>query len=155
MPRCNDCNRFVSLDSDQDPDSSIEVNESGVVEGDVTISNACADCGTELRTASFDVVVEPEALTSAEGKTLSAWLAELTEKEREEVEYELEETGTERTSRSEGKGRGQRTYYGAKIDFDVTATLPGGEGTDRAEGKSCVFSGSWSDDVQASGMDEC
>jgi len=55
--RCPDCNKFVSENTDEDPEFSIDAWMEGdviTVSGTVSIINTCAECGTELRTASFD-----------------------------------------------------------------------------------------------------
>lgn len=44
--RCPDCNKFVSFDTDVEPDVSLDVADDGGVSGSCRIVNACADCGT-------------------------------------------------------------------------------------------------------------
>lgn len=135
--RCPDCNKFVSFDSDVEPEvNDLEVNEDGFVSCNVRIVNACGDCGTELKEASFDMESE----------------IEIGEHKGEEHELTVENTGAERTSRSgffqkgkfvSGFGRYAKTFYGAAVDFTVTCSC----------GKLDV-SGQMTEEVQASGMDE-
>ena len=80
MPRCPDCNRFVALNTEVDPEVELqaelteEEGENGE-KGDITVNltgtvrivNECADCGTELTEFTFDVdasetVSRPEGL---------------------------------------------------------------------------------------------
>ena len=135
--RCPDCNKFVSNEENEPEVESVEYNE-GSVTASVRIVNACADCGTELTEATFEmeasVVVPPEH--TGEGHEISA-----------------EETGCKRTSRSgyydkrkgvwvDKFGRYAKTLYGASVDVRLTC--------------SC---GAWeedvtlSDEIEASGMD--
>lgn len=155
MARCGDCNKFVSLDSDSDPEINLDVGEDGAVSGDVRIENNCAECGTTLRSCTFDVAVSADEIKDENGKTLASWLEGLTPQGRESVSFEIEEGNVERTSRTEGKGRGVRTFYGALVEFDVIAKI---EGDETAEPKTIdverTFSGRFEDDVQASSMDE-
>lgn len=92
--RCPDCNKFVSFDAEVEP----EVQESfdprtGVVSIDVRIVNACAECGAELKEASFQF----EAETALRGPGL---------------ELEVEAT---RAERGEGKGRYRKQFYGVEV----------------------------------------
>lgn len=54
--RCNDCNKFVSLDTETDPEMNSEDfdENSGEFDLSYTIKNNCENCGTELRSADFD-----------------------------------------------------------------------------------------------------
>src|SRR5687767_14393235 len=53
--RCPDCNKFVSFDTEADPETNIDVAEDGAITGDVRIANNCQECGTELKEGTFDV----------------------------------------------------------------------------------------------------
>jgi len=57
MARCTDCNKFVSLELGDNPDMNIDIDEEGVITGDVTITRNCAECGTEMKEGKFDVNV--------------------------------------------------------------------------------------------------
>lgn len=128
MARCNNCNKFVSIE-EQDPEvNGLEVDDDGNVTAEVRIVNACADCGDELTETTFNM----------EGKV------DLDHNSQPGKEHELsaEEDGdSERTTRTEGKGRGLRTFYGAALECEVTCTC-GATSTLRL-----------SDDIQASRMD--
>jgi hypothetical protein len=131
--RCPECNKFVSLDTEGDPEIELEADETtGEVTGTVRIVNACADCGAEMTEATFDVDVDfPEA---------AKHMAEHPDDEAHALD--LEDPSADRTDRSEGKGRGTRTFYGAEAEFTVSC---------RCEFKETK---PWSDDIQASHMDE-
>lgn len=126
MARRPDCNRFVSND-EQDPEvESLECDGDGQVTAEVRIVNACAECSTELAEANFSPEVDLEAFAGHSG---------------DGHDVTVDEGDTERTSRTTGKGRGARTFYGFRVSFDVTCTC------------GATASGEMSDDVQASAMD--
>jgi hypothetical protein len=138
--RCPDCNKFASMDSDSDPEITLDVDDRGVVTGSVHIDNNCGDCGTTLKTADIDV--EEDFSDVIEGH-----IEEVTkngEHEATEEGYELtvEFENEERAVRTEGKGRGARTYYGAQFTIKL----------------HCSCGAEWSRDVtaevQASAMEE-
>jgi hypothetical protein len=52
--RCGDCQKFVGLDSGSEPTGDLSI-EGAEVSGTIEIVNSCAECGTDLQTASFDV----------------------------------------------------------------------------------------------------
>ncbi len=155
MARCPDCNKFVSLDSSQDPECTLDVDESGNVSGSVQITNSCEQCGTEMFTAEFDVSLDASDLTRSEDdKTLADWLKRcqefkatgaLAEDEDDDIDIEVDEGDTERTTRTEGKGRGLKTFYGARVGFTVKVTF---------RGATSEFEGTFEDDIQASSMDQ-
>lgn len=141
--RCNSCNKFVSYDEPQVTTQDIEVatdTDTFTVSGSVEVRLICAECGTDLKTAELEFEHEVK-VTLPEGKELSdnpTW----------------SESSCEGTSRTEGKGRGMRTYYG----FALTGTIEyhlkdkGAEDADDAEQSVEV---AINDDIQASSMDEC
>jgi hypothetical protein len=130
--RCPDCNKFVPLDVDGDPEVELEADETtGEVTGTVRIVNACQECGTELTEATFDVDVE------------FSGAAEHMEKYPEDEAHalELEEPTVDRTSRYTGKGRGTKTFYGAEGVLTVRCRC------------GQTWNSPWTDEVQASSMD--
>lgn len=159
MARCPDCNKFVSLDSSQDPEVTVDVDETGEVSCAFQIANVCEQCSTEMYTAEFDTSVDATAITRSEdSKSLAEFLSECKKKAEEiladpdadhdedlEVDLEVDEGDLERTDRFEGKGRGQRHFYGARVGFTVKATF---------RGVTAEFEGSVEDDIQASSMDQ-
>jgi hypothetical protein len=136
--RCGSCSKFVSFDTDQEPETDdLSVDEEGHVIGSVRIVNCCAECGDELKEASIDVedAGVPEDLKTHLEKELP---------DEGSHDLELEVTSSERTERSEGQGRGRRTFYGAAINFSVTCSCD----------SEFTVDGSVSVEVQASSMEE-
>ena len=128
--RCPDCNKFVGLDTESDPEMDLEVDDTtGQVTGTVRIVNACADCSSELTEAIFEVDLDFE-----EAQEHLAGLGQ-------SHELELSEDVVTRDARTEGKGRGTRTFYGASATFEVKCAC------------GLAWSKEWSDEIQASCMD--
>lgn len=142
--RCPDCSKFVSYDDSTEPEvENLEVDEDGSVTGSVRIVLCCSECGNELKEANFDL--EVDAGDFAE------------EHKGEGHELSVEADGFELTTRAQsqdpktGKAipyRYQKSFYGASGSVTVSCSC-GGEGD-----TSASESYDWSDDVQASGMDE-
>lgn len=65
MARCPDCNKFVSYDDSTEPEVDADVDETGHVTGTVRVVLTCAECGAELREASFDLDVDLSAEVEA------------------------------------------------------------------------------------------
>lgn len=138
MPRCPDCNKFVSLDSDVEPEvNDVSIDENGAITAEVRITNNCADCGSELTEANFSL----EGQVQIEGHS------------GEGHELEAEDGGAERKQKSgyadkkTGKwvnafGRYAKTFYGVSLTVQVDCSC--GELSE-----SVVLE----DEIQASGMD--
>jgi hypothetical protein len=175
MPRCESCNKFVSLDEQEPEVQGVDLQET-TVSASVRIANACADCGTDLREATLDMEcdisedwdehlrevalkckscdgeVKPAHYPEGEDGPLCEDCAgehdhEVCEKNAPEApeEHELEdpeETNSERVQRTEGKGRGAKTFYGAKVEFTIKCKC------------GWEHQGELQDDIQASAMDE-
>ena len=125
--RCPDCNKFVGIDSEQDPEvNDLEISEKGEITGNVRIVNTCIECGSELTEANFDISIEHQFEHNSDCKG---------------TDYDVSGDGFTRTSESTGKGRGMRTFYGAEGDITITCSCGSTETV------------AWSDKVQASHMD--
>jgi hypothetical protein len=129
--RCPDCNKFVGMDTDNEP----EMDESGFDEEEgkgtitVRIANACAECSQELKEANFELEFD-----------LSD---DFEEAKRDDPDAELEWSfDCTRQERTEGKGRGLRTFYGVEVTVSLNNV------------KGAITTESQSDESQASGMDE-
>jgi len=181
MARCPDCNKFVSYDDGTEPEAEADVDETGHITGTVRIALTCAECGTELREASFDLDVDlsaaveehrekcranqpklpcadcgqpyadhrprwpeehPDALNCPVASKPSAVYAE-PEADDSEHEMEVEVDDCELTSRTEGKGRGLKTFYGYHAAVHVRCSCGDFESDTEA-----------SEDTQASSMEE-
>jgi len=135
--RCPDCNKFVSFDADTEPEvSDEEVSEEGLVTASVRIVNACAECGTELTEASFDLEID---LTKE-------CLAHIEDSEKPEDAHEFTvDFESARNDRSEGRGRAVRTFYEVAVDATVTCAC---------DDETWKADGHWEDDVRFSEMEE-
>lgn len=133
MPRCPDCNKFASIEEEEPEVESIDIND-GQISASVRITNNCAECGTEMTEAQLEIEDQLES--------------SLLEKHHgNKHEMSIEEDGVERDQRTEGKGRGLRTFYGARITYKVTCSC--------SKNDTPIHEGELYDDVQASSMDEC
>lgn len=110
MPRCNECNKFVSLNTDIEPEeisSTLNFSDIGTADYDIDIRivNECEECGTELKDAELNVSgsfdIECSDYTDEE---LSGWV--------------LEVEDLVRTERG-GTNRYDKKFYG----FEGTAVL--------------------------------
>lgn len=55
--RCNDCNKFVSLDPGDPQAEGFNVEDKCVVKGTIQISGNCSECSTELLSHEFEIEV--------------------------------------------------------------------------------------------------
>jgi len=136
MPRCPSCNKFAALDTSEDPEVSLEIDEEGTISGDVRIANKCEEDGEELAEANFSIELGEQPTEIAEH-------LEIALPGGEKHHLSIKEVSANRTDRSKGKGRGTKTFYGAEVTFEVTCTCD----------TSFTYEGAWSDDIQASHMD--
>lgn len=134
--RCTDCNRYVTFDSDVEPEVDVEItygDDGNVyVQGNVRIANNCADCGSEMTEASFDVD-ETVHLIHEEGC-----------ERKEEDEPSFDDPEAERFDEYDPPGKPTRYskhMYGASMTVEASC-------------RSCGAKGSveWRDSVQSSGM---
>lgn len=140
--RCPDCNKFVSFDTDTEPETSLEVDEEGTVTGNIRIVNTCGECGTELKEANLEVelvVHEASIHNCGKGKVISKG------KEVERPGFSILDESCSRNERSTpGKTpRYTKHFYG----YDLAVTI-------QCEGCKAEFKGDCCDDVQASAMEE-
>lgn len=160
--RCPDCNKFVSFDTDTEPELSLSVDDEGVVSGTARIVNTCAECSQELKEATLDVEIDLSAEVTAHRDEKRA--ERLADARKEDPAatiddsdndghdgLEIDEESAERTDRVQRtdrhgkpitKSRYMKTFYGA--DVNVTVKFACGE----------TFDGTDSPEVQAGGMDE-
>lgn len=114
--RCPDCNKFVSFDSDADPEVDVRVEDDGSVSGSVRITNNCQECGQELTEANLDIddAVDADEL-KAHRKTCKKPL---------DVSLEASRSDWFQTHDRHGKPiknpRYRKHYYGAEGDIVVT-----------------------------------
>jgi uncharacterized SAM-dependent methyltransferase len=135
--RCPDCNKFVSFNTETEPEVELDL-ESGSITGTVRIYHACEECGTELREMTFDVDVDVS-------EELKDHLEEDgSEKEGHELTFETDESLTQNTV---GKGRSAKTFYGAEVRYTIKCSCSAHD--------TPLVEDVWQDDTEASNMDEC
>jgi hypothetical protein len=155
---CPSCNKFAPNELGE-PELELDV-ESGIVTGSCRIVITSGCCGDELKEANFDVEIdlaaEFERLIREKEKLAGDAEVDLSEWEFEIASEECEATDRSESTKKRTKKDGtvverqipyryQRHFYGAEVRVTVTAT----------KGDAAVsVDGSWSDEVQASGMDE-
>jgi len=109
MPRCPDCNKFVSIEMAEPEWTSTPEAEGGNISGEVRLVQTCAECGTELAEANLPVEAEHE-LKHEDG-------CKLAKDDNAELEVDYEAVNNDRM---EGKGRGAKHFYSADISLVVT-----------------------------------
>lgn len=109
-----------------DPEFNLEVSAqedgSALVTGDVRIHTQCGECFTDLSETNQDVEIEIEVQHQEECSQ---------HEEGTDVvypEFSLEEE-VESEDRYEGKGRGVKHFYGARLSVKVTCERCGAEGS--------------------------
>lgn len=143
--RCPDCCKFVSLEFadpevDSGPDGDFAIAEDGrvtaSVAAEVRIVRTCAECSQDMKEATFSM----ESVTEISAEDAKAHVAD--GEWRDGCEFEIEADDPEQIE--EGGSRYAKSYFGASIAFEIKCAC-GAE----------ITTGSMSDKVQASGMDEC
>lgn len=145
--RCNDCNKFVSFDSESDAEINVTVDDEGVITGDVTFTNNCAECGTELKQGTLDIECD-----------LSQQIVDHRDEKKEAGEpvvdhdtLDVEDDGgqrfdemqdTDRRGKKIKNVRYMKHLYGVEIEFTVTCKC--GE----------TFTQTWRDSLPGSAMEE-
>ena len=130
--RCDQCNKFVSFDDSSEPEINNEsIDDNGNVTIEARIVLTCAECGQEMKSGDFTLET-----------TVGADTIEAHKGEGHELEVRAE--SSEMTTRSEGKGRGTKTFYGVELSCEVHCACQ----------TEPVYTEDLSDDMQASYMDE-
>lgn len=136
MARCNECNKFVSYDDTVEPEVNVDMDDTTIT-GIVRIVLTCAECGTELRQAAFDIDLDLGEF----GETHDG-----SEEHELEVDCEsVELTSRQQTTDANGKpitARARKTFYGYSAELTVKRSCGA------AESYGC------DDEIQASYLDE-
>jgi hypothetical protein len=137
--RCQQCCKFVGQEPAEPQIDSIEIHD-GEVTCDVTLEINCIECGSALKSGSFNMQeTVPEDL--------------LKDHQGEDHDIEVQEDGSEAIDEYETKDRHgkpiknaryQTHLYGARVDFTVKCSC----GTD-------IYTSSVEDKMAASNFDEC
>jgi len=151
--RCPDCSKFVSLELQDPEDVSLDVSDT--LDGETLhlsismtarVVRNCAECGTELKEGNLEATEEVEVdadslvkcvrvCTDKAGATTFDWLDD------KHGEPSIDETNVDQIE--EGGGRYAKSYFGAKVDYQVKCKC--GE---------TLHEGEISDKVAASAMEE-
>ncbi len=136
MARCTDCNKFVSLELGESPELNLDVDAEGIVTGDVTISRTCAECGTELKSGTFEINLtiaeilahvqkhtDEQAAKDKAAKDAADAGIELPDDDSEEPELTIEDEEAEATERAKNK---RESFYGFRATFTVKCSCPEG-----------------------------
>lgn len=109
--RCANCNKWVSLETDDPEEQSVEVNDYGTVEVEVSISRNCADCGQQMK----------EATITGEADLDDSWISEHSSDDAFENghgDWEAESSNMELTE--SGGGRYAKNMIGFSCSVTVT-----------------------------------
>lgn len=123
MPRCNSCNKFVSIEAEIELDDESPEPDMGVVIGNVSINLNCKDCGSAVKTAQqefeFLFNTKHKPMKPGEGKEqmkcgtwYSALQAELTDR------YEKKD----RRGTPIKNSRYRKHFYGAVVSGTATCS---------------------------------
>ncbi len=144
--RCSSCNKLCALNT-MDPEA--EFNDVDVGEGGITVSatvrlvreSEC--CNEEVKETTFDPEesIDWEKLKSVE----EHFDTKTGEPLNDDHELLIDEGDIEQTERSEGKGRGLKTFYGFSAGFTVRCAC---------DTSKALYEGSLADDTQASHFDD-
>lgn len=123
MARCNDCNKFVSYNTEMEPELENEDVDGGThMTATVRRVLGCSECGSELKSFEFDVDVDfAEHLEEHQKKCVAKEDGEEVEYEDHSWSVEIELTPTEGIAEeTNAKGRKvKKTAYG----YEGQATL--------------------------------
>lgn len=146
--RCPDCNKFVSFDTEQDPEIDVDINDTEIV-GSCRIVNTCAECSQELKEANLDVSVDVASEIESHTETCEECK---TARESGTLDLRVDHDGGSRfdemvTKDRHGKpitkSRYMKHKYGAQAVF--TVTFPCGEDA-QAEWSGFTY-GSWMEEL--------
>lgn len=129
--RCPDCERFVSFDTEVEPETDLEMFDD-TVQVSVRRVLACADCGTELKETQLELEMTLESIIDdCTCQSREAWEA------TEDLSPTVETQTHDRHGKPIKRARYQRTYYGVEGTITVRCDECGAEETaqvgDRAQ----------------------
>lgn len=138
--QCPSCNKLPAL-AMVEPEAEVEI-EGTTVRATVRIVRNSECCGEEMKEASFEPSeeIDPELLKDHFDPKTGEPLTE-------DCELELDADDAEATERSEGIGRGRKSFYGFELHWTVSCACG-------RDGGKTLAEGTFSDDIQASHMDE-
>lgn len=108
MPRFPDCNKFVSLDTETEPEvNSEDIDDDGAINIELRLVNNCAECSTELAETTQELTAqvpgEVMELHTGDGHSLELEVEDLGRDERYAT--------TDRRGKPIKKSRYQKKFY--------------------------------------------
>jgi len=144
--RCSSCGKLCALNT-EDPEvdfDSISADARGIlVKANVTLTRVSECCGDEVKQATFEPE-EPITWDKLDGIE-KHYNLETGEPLSDDHELDIDEGDIQATERSEGKGRGLKSFYGFEVGFVVRCSCNSSE---------ALYEGSFEDDMQASHFEE-
>lgn len=142
--RCPECRKFASYDDSTEPDINSEnIDNDGKISIDARIVLTCADCGTELKEAEFNLETNmPDEIVELH--------------KGDDHYFELEISNQELTTKSGNFKKGvfvpayggyAKTFYGVNLTVEVKCKC-------QKQEDPLLFSVDLEDDIQASSMEE-
>lgn len=132
MARCNDCNKFVSYEGDEEPEDDQEFEAEQIDDGLVKVTGSmarllnCGECGSELKRATIEF---EEEIPFEHDAGCPTFLDDEDEKHEDpdfEVEAEMYANERSQTHDRHGKPiknyRYRRTFYGIEGTATITCT---------------------------------
>lgn len=145
--RCENCERFVPYNTEEEPEAELEVSDEGQLTGSVRRVLTCEECGSEMKETTFDIDADLKDILKMD---LEAGLPCGESHEWDWENAEEPETSADmrvETNDKNGKpiksSRYMKTYYGVVITGSVKC-------------QKCGIEATWEvkDECAASGMDE-
>lgn len=128
--RCSSCEKFVSLELNEEPEENSEPEaqddgESGAtVTAEYRIVRTCGDCGQDMKSATFNLEGEVE-LGMGEGDDTTPGHAPDCDPDSRELEVEVDSV----EATEEGGGRYKKAFYGVVLEATVTCSCCGAHGS--------------------------
>jgi len=144
--RCSSCSKLCALNT-EDPEvdfESISVDNRGIaIKASVRLARSSECCGDEVKETTF----EPE--TSLNWSDIPGIEKHYDTKTGEPLsddhELDIDEGDVNTTERSEGRGRGLKSFYGFEVGYVVRCACDTSE---------ALYEGTFEDDMQASHFEE-
>lgn len=142
--RCDQCNKFVSFDTESDPEVESETMQGTNAEVEVRITNNCAECGQEMKEARFqfeydfseEIKAHHEASQEKCGNAEVSLSVEATRTDRRQTK--------DRYGKPIARARYQKQFYGVDVTLTINCDVCDQE----------IAKVNLNDEMQASSMDE-
>lgn len=147
--RCPDCRGFRSYDTEADPEGDLEVNADGTITGEITRDLPCSDCGTVLKSTTFNVDKDLNEIVDVKLQVVPGSVCTKAHDWDWENAQQPLVTATERLEDKDKNGkpikhtRFMTKYYGIEVEGEIKC-------------KDCSVVGTYafSDEMPASSFDE-